>query len=139
MTFITIFPGHGSISQNSVGVTFIAGEAVLKNGFMIKSRSGGRNQVFFEVTMGTISYLGIVLALFKMADKTSAFSDGDVLSLDDLRMTAGTAEFFASFKVGEMDFVIEMNCFKVYRPLKQSFVVATFPQTAFIRDFSPGF
>jgi len=47
--------------------------------------------------MGTIIYLGIVLTFLEMTDKTGAFGDCDVLSLDDLRVTACALKAFSPF------------------------------------------
>jgi hypothetical protein len=49
------------------------------------------------MTVGTFADLGIMLTLLEMADKTCAFSDSYVFTLDNLGMTACAPELFASF------------------------------------------
>jgi hypothetical protein len=64
------------------------------------------------MTVGTFADLGIMLALFEMADKTCAFSDSYVFTLDNLGMTACAPELFASFQVREVNFVVKNNFIK---------------------------
>ena len=45
----------------------------------------------------TIAYSRIVLAFFEVADEATAFSNGYMFSLDNLRVADRAAEPFASF------------------------------------------
>jgi len=90
VALVTVFLRNFSISYDSVAVAFITGETVIENERVIESSGLIVYQSFFCVAMRTIIYLGIMLTLLKMADKTCAFSDSDMLSLDDLRVTACT-------------------------------------------------
>jgi hypothetical protein len=89
------------------------------------------------MTVGTFADLGIMLALLEMADKTCAFSDGYVFTLDNLGMTACAPELFASFQISKVNFVIKDYFFIFHQSFQEPFFMASFAKTAFIRNFSP--
>ena len=90
------------------------------------------------MTVGTLADLGIMLALLEMADKTGAVSDGYVFTLDNLGMTACAPEPFASFQVRKVNFMVKNNVIEFSLALKEPFIVASFAETGFIGDLSPG-
>jgi len=78
-------------------VAFITGETFIEDKGVIEARRFTVDQGVFYVAMGTIIYLRIVLAFLEMTDKTGAFGDCDVFSLDDLRVTACALKAFSPF------------------------------------------
>jgi hypothetical protein len=79
-----------------------------------------------------------MFALLKMADETRGFGDGDVLSLDDLRVAACAAELLSSFQILEMDLVVENDRLELHPALEKPGVVAPLTKAALIRDLRPG-
>jgi len=82
--------------------------------------------------------LGIMLAFFKVADKTGTFSDIDVFSLHDLRMTTCALELFPSFEIFEVDRVVECNLVEHHLSFQKPFVMAAFLQATFVPNLGPG-
>jgi hypothetical protein len=80
-----------------------------------------------------------MLAFLEVTDKTGALGNGYVFALDDLRVAACALEFFPSFEVLEMNFVVERDLVKLHLTLKESFVMAAFPKATIISDFCPWF
>jgi hypothetical protein len=89
--------------------------------------------------MRTIIYLGIVLTFLEMTDKTGAFGDRDVLSLDDLGVTARALKAFPPLQIFEMDCVVEDYFFEFYLAFQKPFVVTAFCQAALIAYLCPWF
>jgi len=97
VALVTVFSRNFSITKDSVGVAFVTGETVIENKRVIESCVFIVDKGVFCMAMGTIIYLGIVLAFFEMADEAGAFSDRDVLSLNDLGVAACALEAFPPF------------------------------------------
>jgi hypothetical protein len=126
VAFITIFSGNHSVSEDDSAVAFITTVLVTENGHMIISRCFFRDKIFLCVAVVTFSYIGIVFTFFKMTDKTTAFRDGNVFSLDDLRMAACATELLSSLQVRKMNFVVEYACFIFYLSFQKPLVVTSF-------------
>lgn len=86
----------------------------------------------------TIGYSRIVFAYFEMTDKAAAFSDSDVFSLDNLRVTTRTPELLTSSEILKMNFMVKSDLFESNNALQEPFIVAPFLKTAFVWYFSPG-
>jgi hypothetical protein len=91
------------------------------------------------VTVVTVIDLGIVLTFLEVTYKTGALGNGDVFTLDDLRMAARALEFFPSFEILEVDFVIERDLVKWPLAFQEPFVMAAFPQATVIPNLCPWF
>lgn len=89
--------------------------------------------------MGAFSDLGIVLAFFKVADKTGAVCHGDVIALDYLRMAGCAPELFSSFQIGKMNLMVKYDFIKRHLSFQESFVMAAFAEAALVWYFRPGF
>jgi hypothetical protein len=89
--------------------------------------------------MAAVINLGIVFALFEVADETGTLRDCDVLTLHNLRVTARALELFPSLEILEMDLVVEGDLFELHLTLKESFVMASFSETTVVPDLCPRF
>jgi hypothetical protein len=74
-----------------------------------------------------------------MADEAAALRHRDVVSLDDLGMTAGAAQLLAPSQVLQVDLVVEDDFLKWDPAFENPFFMASRPETAFVRDLGPGF
>jgi hypothetical protein len=91
------------------------------------------------MAVGAAGDLGVVLAGLEVADETGAFRDGDVVSLDDLGMTARAAQLLSPSQVSQVDLMVENDRLELDPTLEEPLFMASRPQTAFIRDLGPGF
>lgn len=89
------------------------------------------------MAVATLSDLGIMLALFEVANKTAAFCDRDVFTLDDLGMAARAPELFSSLEVLQVNLVVEHDFLELVQSLEESFVVTPCTKARFIGYFSP--
>ncbi len=90
------------------------------------------------MTVGALTDFGIMFAFLEMADKTGAVRDCNVLSLNDLGMAASAPKLLAPLQVSEMYFVVKNDLVEVDLSFKESFVMTTFAETAFVRNLGPG-
>jgi len=118
MAFITIFTGDCAVADDSLAVAFVAFKTIVKNKRMIISGSFFGDQFFFMMAVVTFAYIRIMIAFFKVTDKAGAFCNGDMLSLNNLRMTARTAELLPSFEVSEVNFMVKGHPLVLYLPFK---------------------
>jgi hypothetical protein len=98
VAFEAVLAGNGPIADDDLAVTLVATEIVLKDDRMIKTRFI-RAQVFPDMAVRAAGDLGVVLAGLEMADEAAAFRHRDVVSLDDLGMTARAAQLLAPSQV----------------------------------------
>jgi hypothetical protein len=138
VTLVAILSRDFAISENGVAVTFIARKSVIEDQCVVVARRLRADEDFLCVTVVTVIDLRIVVAFFEMTDKTRALCDSDVFPLHDLRVTACALEFFPSFQVLKVNFVVECDFSEGHLSFKESFIVTTFPETTFIADFCPG-
>jgi hypothetical protein len=80
-----------------------------------------------------------MLTFLEVTDKTGALGNSYVFTLDDLRVAARALEFFPSFEILEMDFVIERDLVKWPLAFQEPFLVAAFPQATIILNLCPWF
>jgi hypothetical protein len=98
-----------------------------------------RTQFLPEMTVGAAGDIRVVFARLEMADETAALCDRDVISLDDLGMTARTAQLLPSTEILQVDFVVEDDFLEWDAAFEDSFLMAARPQAALVRDFGPRF
>jgi len=134
---VAVFAGNGAVAEDDLAVTLVAAEVFLKDDRMVEARFI-RAQVFPEMAVGAAGDLGIVLAGLEMADEAAAFRHRNVVSLDDLGMTARAAQLLAPSQVSQVDLVVENDRLELDPALEEPFVMASHPETALVRDFGPG-
>jgi hypothetical protein len=137
VTLVAILSRNLPISENGVAVTLLTRKSVVENKGVIVTRGLGANKAFLCMTMVAVIDLRIMLAFLEVTDKAGTLRDRDVFSLHDLGVAAGALEFFSSFEVFEVDFVIEGNLVELHLSFQKPFVVAAFSQAAFVLYFSP--
>jgi hypothetical protein len=138
VALVAVFPGNGAITDDCPAVAFVAIAAVGEDDGVVAARLAGRGQLLPRMTVGALADRRVGFALFEMADKTGAFRDRDVLSLDDLGMAARTAEALSPSEVGQVDLVVKDDLFELDLPLEKAFFVAARPEAALVRNFGPG-
>ena len=139
VAFEAVFSWDLAIAMDGKTVAFVAFEAAVKDDGMVVSGGFLRNKILPAVAMGAFADLWIMLAFLEVTDETGAVGNGDVLSLDDLRMTAGAAKLLAPPQVGEMDFMVEDDFIELHLAFQKSFIMAAFPEAGFVRDLGPRF
>jgi len=139
VAFETILPWNFPVPDNGVVMAFIATEPIIEDHGVVESGRWWPNENFLRMTVVAVIDPGIMFAFFKMTDETGTLSDGDVLSLNDLGMTACALELFTSFEVFEVDFVVERHFVELDDSFQEPFFVAAFPQATVISYFCPGF
>jgi hypothetical protein len=134
---VAILPGDSAIAQDNLAVALVAAEVFLKDDRMVETHFI-RAQAFPEMAVGAAGDLGVVLAGLEMADEATALRHGDVVSLDDLGMAARAAQLLAPSQVSQVDLVVEDDRLELDPAFEESFVMASHPETAFVRDLGPG-
>jgi len=134
---VAVFAGNRAVAEDDLAVALVAAEVFLKDDRMIETHFV-RAQVFPEMAVGAAGDLGVVLAGLEMADETAAFRYRDVVSLDDLGVTAGAAQLFAPSQVSQVNLVVENDRLELDPPFEEPFVMASHPETALVRDLGPG-
>jgi hypothetical protein len=118
-------------------MALVAAEVILKDDRVVKPRSF-RTQVFPDMAVRAAGDLGVVLAGLKVADEAAAFRHRDVVSLDDLGMTARAAQLLAPSQVSQVDPVVENDRLELDPAFEEPLVMASHPETALVRDLGPG-
>jgi hypothetical protein len=139
VTFVTVLPWDFPVPENGVAVTFVTRKSVIEDQSVVITRRLGANKGFLRMAVVTVIDLGIMLAFFKMTNKTRTLRDCDMFSLHDLRMTARALELFSSFEILKMDLVVERDLVELHFSFQEPFFMTPFPQATVVPDFCPGF
>ena len=124
VALVTVFPRDSAVADDRPAVAFVTLKPVGEDDGVVEAHIAGRSQLFFVMTVRTLVDRWVGFTLFKMADKTSAFCDRNVLALDDLGMAACATEAFAAFQIGQVDLVVEDDLFEFDLPLEEPFIMA---------------
>lgn len=91
MALVAVFPRHSPIAYDDLAMALIASPLALVNSGMVKPGVLGRGQARLVMAVGAATDFRIMLARLEMAEETAALCDGNVLTLNDLRVAARAA------------------------------------------------
>jgi hypothetical protein len=107
VALVAVLPGDCSIAHDDIAVTFVTCKLLFKYQRVVIPGDLFTNQVFFSMAVSAFGNTGIKFALFEMTYETGAFRDSDVLTLNNLRMTACALELLSAFEIRKMNCVVE--------------------------------
>jgi len=91
------------------------------------------------VAVAAVIDLGVMLTFFEMTDETGALGDSDVITLNDLRVTACALKLFPSFEILKMDFMVKRDLVELHLTFQEPFVMAPFFEATVVPNLCPWF
>ena len=138
MTIHAVLKRHCTVTNHHLSMTLLAGNTSFNDQGMIVAYLATwclHRRVMAAYATGR----GFGLPPFEVAKEAGGFSNRDMLTLNNLRVTASAAQMFAPPEFGEMWSVVENYLlFELYFAFQHALIMTTPPQAACIRNLRPG-